>query len=58
MSSGVLSGIVTGVLIVLFVGIWIWAYSARRKAGFEEAARLPLEEDVPSAAGRKDGNRS
>jgi cytochrome c oxidase cbb3-type subunit 4 len=45
MTSGTLSGIVTAILIVLFVGVWVWAYSARRRPRFDEAARLPLEED-------------
>jgi cytochrome c oxidase cbb3-type subunit IV len=45
MSSGTLSGIVTAILTVLFVGVWVWAYSARRRPQFDEAARLPLEED-------------
>jgi cytochrome c oxidase cbb3-type subunit 4 len=45
MNSGTLSGIVTAILIVLFLGVWVWAYSSRRRAQFEEAARLPLEED-------------
>lgn len=44
MSSGTLSGIMTAVLMVLFIGIWIWAYSPRRRAGFDALARLPLEE--------------
>jgi cytochrome c oxidase cbb3-type subunit 4 len=32
-----------------FVGIAIWAYSGRSKKRFEEAARLPLEDDQPLA---------
>lgn len=46
MSSGTLSGIVTSILIVLFLGVWVWAFSSRRKKQFSEAARLPLEEDA------------
>jgi cytochrome c oxidase cbb3-type subunit 4 len=45
MSSGTVSGIVTAVLIVLFVGVSIWAYSKRRKASFDAAARLPLDDE-------------
>jgi len=41
----VISGIVTAVLLVCFVGGWIWAWSPKRKREFEDAARLPLEED-------------
>jgi cytochrome c oxidase cbb3-type subunit IV len=49
MSSGTLSGIVTAVLIALFVGIAIWAYSKRRKSSFDAAARLPLEDEEPKS---------
>jgi cytochrome c oxidase cbb3-type subunit IV len=45
MSSGTLSGIFTAILTVVFVGVWIWAYSARRRPHFDEAARIPLEDD-------------
>jgi cytochrome c oxidase cbb3-type subunit 4 len=47
MSSGTLSGVVTAVLIVLFLGVCIWAYSSRRRSRFDAAARMPLEEDKP-----------
>lgn len=33
------------VLFVAFIGVWIWAWSKKRKSAFEEASRLPLEED-------------
>ena len=39
------SGIVTAVLLVLFLAGWVWAWSPRRKVDFEDAARLPLRED-------------
>jgi cytochrome c oxidase cbb3-type subunit IV len=48
MTSGTLSGIVTAVLMVLFIGVCIWAWSARRRAQFERASRMPLENDVGS----------
>ncbi len=44
MSSGVVSGIVTAVLLVSFLIGVAWAYSARRRAEFDAAARLPLED--------------
>jgi len=37
--------IVTVVFFVLFVAIVLWAYSERSKAGFDQAARLPFDED-------------
>ena len=35
----------TVLMLVTFVGIVVWAYSATRKKDFDEAARLPLEDD-------------
>jgi cytochrome c oxidase cbb3-type subunit 4 len=42
-----------------FVGIVWWAYSARRKERFDEAARLPLEDgdDMASGTGAGAGQR-
>lgn len=28
-----------------FAGIWVWAWRARRRPDFDEAARLPFEQD-------------
>ena len=42
-----LRSIVTVLTFVSFVGIVWWAYSGRRKAAYEEAARLPLDDDSP-----------
>ena len=48
--SGTASGVMTAILIVVFIGIIAWAYSGRRRHDFEEAARLPLDdEDAPGA---------
>ncbi|RFA31247.1 CcoQ/FixQ family Cbb3-type cytochrome c oxidase assembly chaperone [Alkalilimnicola ehrlichii] len=38
-------GLITVVLMVIFIGIVLWAYSSRRKSDFDEAARLPLDEN-------------
>lgn len=45
MNAGILSGVVTAVLIAAFLGGVAWAWSARRKHDFEEAARLPLDDE-------------
>ena len=37
----------TIVLLVIFIGIVIWAYSKHRRDDFDEAASLPLESDHP-----------
>jgi cytochrome c oxidase cbb3-type subunit 4 len=31
--------------LVLFLGIWAWTWSSRRRAAFDEAARLPFLDD-------------
>ncbi len=40
-----LRGILLLVLMFGFLGIWAWAWSSKRKKTFEDASRLPLEED-------------
>ena len=37
---------------VAFVGIVVWAYSKRRTRDFDEAARLPLDDDDPAEVNR------
>ncbi len=56
MDSGTLSGILTGILIIAFLGITAWAYSKRRKPDFDEAANLPFadDDDTPDRDGRQD----
>ncbi len=49
----------TVLLLILFIGIVLWAFSSRRKQRFDAAARLPLEDDdagsVDSAGEKKHG---
>jgi cytochrome c oxidase cbb3-type subunit 4 len=40
-----LRGLSLVLLIVAFVGMWIWAWSDKRKDTFKELSELPLEED-------------
>jgi cytochrome c oxidase cbb3-type subunit 4 len=40
-----LRSLVTVLAFAAFVGIVLWAYSARARRGFEEAALLPFAED-------------
>ena len=35
----------TVLMLAVFIGIVVWAYSGRRKKDFDEAARLALDED-------------
>lgn len=46
-----IAGLITGVLLLLFVGGWIWTWRPAHRARFDAAAREPLLEDdceVPS----------
>ena len=45
MSITFLQSIWTIVVMITFLGIVVWAFSSKRKAAFDEAARLPFEED-------------
>ncbi len=36
---------VTLISLVLFIGIMVWTWSSRRRAGFEEAALLPFADE-------------
>lgn len=47
MDIGVFRGIVTGVLLLLFLGLIGWAWSRKRKSGFDAAAREPLNDGAP-----------
>ena len=49
MDAGILHGLWTAAMIAIFAAIVAWAWSGRRKRDFDEAARLPLDEDVEHA---------
>lgn len=40
------SGIVTFVLLLLFVGGWYWVWRPEHKSEFDSAAMLPLQDDA------------
>lgn len=43
-----LQSVWTIVIMVTFIGIVLWAWSGKRKQDFDEAARLPFEDDDKS----------
>ena len=51
-------GHVVGVIIVLlmltFIGVWLWAWLPHHKKAFDALARLPMRDDCVSARTRKD----
>lgn len=50
-----LQGIWTLAVFITFLGIVAWAWSRKRRKAFDEAARLPLEDDAEGEA--KDDKR-
>ena len=49
MDAGMLRAMYTLFMFLAFVGIVWWAWSARRKNDFDEAAALALEDDAPAS---------
>ena len=39
--------LITALLFIIFIGIVLWAWSKGKRKDFEEAARLPLYDDLP-----------
>jgi cytochrome c oxidase cbb3-type subunit 4 len=42
---GILRGVTTVMAMLAFIAVCVWAYSRRRREKFDDAAKLPLEED-------------
>lgn len=49
-------GLITLVLMILFLALVVWAYSSRRHRDFEEAAKLPLDDDERPPVEKKESN--
>lgn len=45
----VINGLFTLVLLILFIGIWWWAWSGHNREKFDEMARLPLQNNDPKS---------
>ena len=45
--------IFTVLVFATFIGVWIWAWSGKRKQAFDEAANLPFVEDGQPAQSRE-----
>jgi len=42
---GIVRGLITAILLVLFLAIWAWTCSHKRQTDFDAASRLPLGDD-------------
>jgi cytochrome c oxidase cbb3-type subunit 4 len=47
-----ISGILIALMLVLFVGLFVWAYAPARQQRFSEAAALALVDDVRAPEAR------
>ena len=52
MDEGTLRGLATLVALLAFIGVIWWAWSGRQSRKFEDAARMPLEEDQDRNEGK------
>lgn len=50
---GTIRGVITLVLMLLFITLTVWAWGKRRKPVFDAMARLPLEDDQNPPSGSK-----
>jgi cytochrome c oxidase cbb3-type subunit 4 len=48
-----LRSLVTLTLLLVFVGIVAWAWSGRNRQRFDEAARLPFDDDATTGDGAR-----
>ena len=57
---GIVRGLITLVLLLLFIALVAWAWSDRRKKTFETMARMALDDDDPVQSGKStiEDNRS
>jgi len=45
MDINTLRGLSTILVMIVFIGICLWAFSRRKKKDFDDAANLPFEDD-------------
>ncbi|MEE9342743.1 MAG: cbb3-type cytochrome c oxidase subunit 3 [Gammaproteobacteria bacterium] len=50
-------GISTLLAFIAFIGVWVWAWSSKRKSAFDEAANLPFEDDDLDKNSKNEGDQ-
>ena len=58
MDFTLIDSILTVVVMVVFVGIVLWAWSGKRAQAFNEAANLPFTEDQPVSTPKNSKEKS
>lgn len=53
MDYAIAGSIFTVVVFVCFIGVVLWAYSSKSKAGFDEAAKLVFDDEPKSQTKNK-----
>ena len=51
MDMGIVRGLITAAIFVLFIGIAVWSFSRNRQSEFDAASQLPLGDDEAPPAG-------
>ncbi len=49
-----INGLMTLLLLILFVGICVWAWSSRNKESCDRMARLPMEDNTDTGETKND----
>ena len=47
-------GVLSVVMLLMFIGIFVWAFHPARKKDFDEAARTPLDDDAIEARAKNE----
>ncbi len=50
MDINIFRGVMTLIIMLLFIGLCIWVYSKKRKPMYDQAARMALDEDDKESA--------
>ena len=58
MSVAFVQSVWTVIALVIFIGIVVWAFSKRKKADFDRAGRMALDDDKPVKESMKKASTS
>ena len=41
---GMLAGVITSILMIVFIGIWVWAWLPQHRPSFDALAAIPMQD--------------